>query len=369
MADVQSKNSGLQLTEAIKAMTPIKTLTESLRHPPKPLTRRCRGQRSVMPRIQLRHGLQLAKGVDVADVAVEAADAGVVKELSKTEMPGARLIAAEATSSRLTAPTVVDVVTVLHAALTEDGMVVMTGTATAGQTDQSWGAQTGGSEWDDEKAGEEIAKAEAKEGFDTSVNAPVNADGEKPDGESGQAENVPSTEPAEPEDRSKSYDAYLAEQAEKRMNLGGVLKARKPNEGNKIDKKWASAKPINQDDNEEAYIAGKEAKAGRQRERKEKQTLEIDYRYQEQSRGERGGRGGRGRGEFRGGDRGGRGESRGGDRGGRGDRGRGRGDFRGGDFRGSDFRGGDFRGGRGGGRGRGDNVNISDETAFPSLGA
>lgn len=49
-------------------------------------------------------------------------------------MPGARLIAAEATSSRLTAPTVVDVVTVLHAALTEDGMVVMTGTATAGQS-------------------------------------------------------------------------------------------------------------------------------------------------------------------------------------------------------------------------------------------
>lgn len=39
-----------------------------------------------MPRIQLRHGLQLAKGVDVADVAVEAADAGVVKEVSQAAL-------------------------------------------------------------------------------------------------------------------------------------------------------------------------------------------------------------------------------------------------------------------------------------------
>ena len=176
--------------------------------------------------------------------------------------------------------------------------------------------------------------------MDTSVNAPTNAEGEKLEGEGGQAETVPDTEFAQPENPTKSYDAYLAEQAEKRLNLGGVLEARKANEGSKVDKKWASAKALNKDEEEESYFAGKEAKAPRQRERKEKQTIEIDHRFQEQSRGERGGRGRGGRGEFRG------------DRGGRGGRGRG-----------------DFRGGRGGGRGRDDNVNISDKSAFPSLGA
>ena len=179
---------------------------------------------------------------------------------------------------------------------------------------------------------------------------------------------------------TKTLDAYLAEQAQKRMGLGGTLEARQPNEGSKADKKWANAKAISKEDEEDSYMAGKGPKATtRTRERKEKQTVDIDHRFQEQPRGDRGGRGGSrgGRGEFRG-DRGGRGESRG-DRGGRGesrgDRG-GRGDFRGGD-RGRGGRGrGESRGsdsghgGRGGGgRGRGDNVNIADETAFPSLGA
>ncbi|MCJ1323498.1 hypothetical protein MMC10_000159 [Thelotrema lepadinum] len=224
------------------------------------------------------------------------------------------------------------------------------------QTDQSWGAPTGGSEWDDEKAGEEIAKAEAKEGFDTNVDAPTNAEGEKPEGERGPTEPIPE---AEPEIATKSYEAWLAEQAEKKLNLGGTLQARKPNEGSKVDKKWASAKALNKEEQEEeAYFSGKGGKAPRQRERKEKQTIEIDHRFQESSRGERGGgrgRGGRGGGEFRGGERGGRGG------------GRGRGDFHRGESRGENR--GEYRGGRGGGRGRGDNVNISDETAFPSLGA
>ena len=140
------------------------------------------------------------------------------------------------------------------------------------------------------------------------------------------------------------------------MHLGGTLQARKPNEGSKVDKKWANAKALNKEEQEEeAYFSGKGGKAPRQRERKEKQTIEIAHRFQESTRGERGGgrgRGGRGGGEFRGGERGGRG-------------GRGRGD---GSYRG-ESRGGEYRGGRGGGRGRGDNVNISDETAFPSLGA
>lgn len=173
---------------------------------------------------------------------------------------------------------------------------------------------------------------------------------------------APAAQPApevEPEDNSKSYGEYLAEQAEKKLKLGGgIPEARKPNEGSKQDKKWAEAKPLTKEDEEEAYIAGKGEKAKRERQRKEKTRLDVDMRYVEPSSGGRGGgdrgRGGRGRGE-------GRGDFRGGDRGrgnrGRGDGYRGRGD--------GDFRGG-FRGGRGG-RG-GDAVNVADTSAFPSLG-
>jgi plasminogen activator inhibitor 1 RNA-binding protein len=225
----------------------------------------------------------------------------------------------------------------------------------AKQADQSWGAPTGGSEWDDEKAGEAIAKAEEKsEGFDTVVEPPVDADGNKL---TTTEEAVPLaaliTEP-EPEDNSKSYADYLAEQAEKKLQLGsGVLEARKPNEGSKQDKKWAQAKPLKKDDEEDAYIAGKGEKAKRERQKKEKNVVDVDLRYVEPQRGgdDRGrGRGGRGRGE-------GRGEYRGGDRGrggrGRGDGYRGRGD-------------GGHRGGRGGREGHA--VNPSDTNAFPSLG-
>ena len=210
------------------------------------------------------------------------------------------------------------------------------------QADQSWGAPTGGSEWDDEKAGEAIAKDEAKEGFDTNVDPPVDADGNRPEGETAAPAAQPEVEP-EPEDHSKSYAEYLAEQAEKKLSFGGIKEARKPNEGSKPDKKWAQAKPLSKGDEEDEYISGKGGKASRQRERKEKSTLEIDHRFVEPNRGERGGRG-RGRGDFRGGDRGGRGRGRGGD-------------FRGGR--------GEGRGGRGG---RGDAVNVSDPSAFPSLG-
>ena len=184
-----------------------------------------------------------------------------------------------------------------------------------------------------------MAKTEAKEGFDTNVNPPTDADGNRPEGEptAPQQEAEP-----EPEDNSKSYDDYLAEQAEKKLNLGSNLQARKPNEGSKVDKRWAQAKALSKDDAEEEYISAKAGKNARQRERKTKETVDIDHRFVEPGRGERGGRG-RGRGEFRGGDRGGRGRGHGGD----------------------------FRGGRGearGGRGR-DTVNLADPSAFPTLGA
>lgn len=132
------------------------------------------------------------------------------------------------------------------------------------------------------------------------------------------------------------------------------MEARKPNEGQKQDKKWAQAKELKKENDEPAYFAGAEAKAKREKQRKEKNVIDIDPRFAEpQQRGGReGGRGGRGRGE-------GRGDYRGGDRG-RG--GRGRGD-RGDGFRGDRRGRGGFRGGRGD-----SSVNVSDTNAFPSLG-
>lgn len=183
----------------------------------------------------------------------------------------------------------------------------------------------------------------------------------------------------EQEDNHKSYNDFIAEREAKRMadlNLG-PKEARAPNEGQKENKKWKNAKPLEKEE-EAAFFEGKEAKAKRERERKTKERLEINYEFQETERGgrggARGGRGGRGgeRGEFRG--RGGRARGDGfrGDREGgfRGDR---EGGFRGGRGRGGDR--GDFRGrGRGGGaRGRGGADGgpaiALDDSAFPSLGS
>jgi plasminogen activator inhibitor 1 RNA-binding protein len=217
------------------------------------------------------------------------------------------------------------------------------------QASHGWGANEGSAELDDEQAGEAIAKADQKEALTGDGDAaPTDAAGVEPAAD------------AEPEDNSISYADYLAQQAEKKLALGtGVPEARKPNEGSKQDKKWANAKPISKDE-EEDFVAGSGGKAKRERERKQKQLLEIDQRFVEAP--ERGGRGG-----FRG--RGGRGD--GGPRGGRGE--------------------GGFRGARGdgtrGGRGRGDgphrgaprgpprataggaSINTNDPSAFPSLGS
>ena len=193
----------------------------------------------------------------------------------------------------------------------------------------------------------------------------MDADGKHPDTEAPVAADEtpaaaaqPAAEP-EPEDNSKSYAEYLAEQAEKKLQLGvGVLEARKPNEGSKQDKKWAQAKPLSKDEEDEAYIAGKGEKARRERQRKEKNRVDVDMSFKEAPQrggGEVRGRGGRGRGE-------GRGDFRGGERG-RGGRGRGDG------YRGrsdGESRGG-YRGGRGG-RENTNSVNVADESAFPSLG-
>lgn len=185
--------------------------------------------------------------------------------------------------------------------------------STAKQTAQGWGSNEGNAELKDEQAGEAIAQGER---------ADADAEG---------------AEPAEPEDKSVSYADYLAQQAEKKLALGGSLQVREANEGSKLDKKWAGAKAL--DNDEEEFMPGTYGKKQRERERKVKQTIDFDPRFVEPERG----------------------ASRGGARGGRGGRGGERGGQRGGDRGG---RGGSFRGGRGAAA----NINTKDESAFPSLG-
>ena len=208
------------------------------------------------------------------------------------------------------------------------------------QAAHGWGATEGNAELADETAGEALAQADQKEALT----------GDAP------ADDAPAAEP-EPEDNSKSYEEYLAELAEKKLALGaGIPEARKPNEG-KQDKKWANAKPISKED-EEDFVAGSGGKTKRVRERAKKEVVEIDQRFVEAP--DRGGRGG-------GGFRGGRGRGDGPSRGGRGD-----GNFRGrGDRGGRGGRGdGNFRGSRGGPRGGSGSasINTDDQSAFPALG-
>ncbi|KAJ5625800.1 hypothetical protein N7510_002109 [Penicillium lagena] len=226
----------------------------------------------------------------------------------------------------------------------------------SGQTDthkkveQGWGADNGEKAWTDERIGENIAKED---------------------------ENEPQT-PADEEakelaDKSMSYTDYLAEQAQKDSLAAKPVRA--ANEGTKTDSKWAAAKELKRTEEEDAYIQGSSEKAKREKQRKEKNFLDVDMRFVEQpSSGPRGG----GRGGARGGDRGDR-APRGdrGDRAPRGDRGgRGgapRGD-RGAPRGGAAPRGGDR--GRGGPRGgaaprggaRGPAGPTVDEKNFPSLG-
>ena len=220
------------------------------------------------------------------------------------------------------------------------------------QAGHGWGANEGGAELADEQAAEVIASADQKDALTGDGEAaPVDATAPEPE--------------TEPEDHSSSYSDYLAQQAEKKLALGGgIPEPRKPNEGTKQDKKWANAKPIPKDEEEEDFIAGTGGKSKRERERKQKQLVEIDQRFVETP--DRGGRGG-----FRGG------------RGGRGGPG---GQHRGGEFRGPRGEGRGGRGEHGERRPRGDGpprshpprdhankaaapINPGDTSAFPSLGS
>lgn len=210
----------------------------------------------------------------------------------------------------------------------------------AKQAAQGWGGETGTAELNDEAAGEAIAGAEVKAALKEDGDAaPVNADGR--------------TLEEQEADNSISYADYLVQKAE-RLSLQAAA-TRKANEGTKEDKKWAQASELKKTEEEE-FIAGSSGKKTRTRERKQKEVLDIDQRFVEQpSRdGARGGRGGRGDGPRRGGERGAF-------RGARGDgAGRGRGGPRGGAPRGGAAR---------GGAPRTAPVALDDTKAFPSLGA
>ncbi|KAK5004416.1 hypothetical protein LTR28_008944 [Elasticomyces elasticus] len=146
----------------------------------------------------------------------------------------------------------------------------------AKQAAHGWGAETGPSEWEDEKAGEAMAKEEEKDRTDIIPDAPVDAEGHHPGDEAAAAA-------AEPEDNTKSYEQYLAELMEKKAALGGgTLEARKANEGS--TKKFPEGKAVTRVE-EENFIAGSGGKAKRERERKQKNTLDIDQTWVESEGG------------------------------------------------------------------------------------
>lgn len=196
------------------------------------------------------------------------------------------------------------------------------------QVNQGWGANRG--EWDDERAGDDLAQQDAAGANAQDPNAvPASENPAAAEGET-------ALETAEPEleEVVKTYDEYLAELAQRQADLGPPVEARRPNEGGS-DKKWSTAKELSRKEEEGDYFVGESKDKSRNRERKTKNVLDIEPHFIEPREA---GRGGRGRGG-----RGGRGR---GDRGSRSDRG-------------DQYR----------NRSTGDAVNIADPSAFPSLGA
>ncbi|KAM5366714.1 hypothetical protein ACJZ2D_010390 [Fusarium nematophilum] len=125
------------------------------------------------------------------------------------------------------------------------------------QAAQSWGATEGSAELKDEQAGDAIAQSEQKDAL---------------------AEDAAGEEAKDEEaEKQVSYTDYIAQQAEKKAALDAGLKVREANEGSKLDKKWANAKPL--ENEEEDYFAGTGGKSKRERERKVKQTIDFDPRF------------------------------------------------------------------------------------------
>lgn len=226
-----------------------------------------------------------------------------------------------------------------------------------------WGAEEGKQELQAETEGWGDAKAaispKVPEGADEGWGAGVTEEGSpavngKADWGAGEAGTPDSNEkPVEEEDKTKTFEEYLAEKAAAISPLIGKKEARKPNEG-ADESQWKGAvQLVKGAEQEEVFFqVNKEKKASNassNKKNKEKTYIEVEplgYRPP-RTGGERGGRGGgrggRDNGEPREFGRGGRGGGRGG---------RGRGGF----------------GGNGGGNGgRAKEFNAEDANAFPSL--
>ncbi|KAE8215677.1 hypothetical protein CF327_g1077 [Tilletia walkeri] len=229
---------------------------------------------------------------------------------------------------------------------------------------QGWGGDDAKRELDNEDKAVADANADKNgEGPIANGDAAPAADGEAGADAAATKEAASAPVPTIPEeevDNTKTLDEFLAEQTAKRATLGGSKEARAAQ-----DDQWKDfGTPLVKNTEGEAYYvkqakdeaAASAAAAKTAKARNQKQFLEIDQTYSTPAGGaDRGGRGGRGRGEGRGGYRGGRGGGEGGARGG---------GARGGE--GSRGRGGAGRGGASRG-GANAGVNLSDQSAFPSL--
>lgn len=231
---------------------------------------------------------------------------------------------------------------------------------------QGWGAET--SELNAEISGEADAQAAAVEAAADGWGAPA-ADASAWDAPASEAapaaagEATPEAgkegkeggrrrrdEEEEEEDNTLTYEEYLAKQKADASSAVPKL------EGTRTvgETEWKDAVQLLREESEDVYFAGKAKAAPKAKPKKEEKVyIQIDAPPPQRGGGDRG-RGARG---GRGGDRGGRG--RGGDRGGRG---------RGGDRapRGGDSWGNSNSNG-GGRRGTTANVDVDDQSAFPSL--
>ncbi|CAO1624406.1 unnamed protein product [Sympodiomycopsis kandeliae] len=185
---------------------------------------------------------------------------------------------------------------------------------------QGWGGDDGKRELKAEQDGVEDAAAEKPT---------VEANGE------GAATPAAAETPAEEVDNTQTLDEYLASLAAKKANLGGKTVAPRTLESDDQWNNFGSKVVKSQGGGDEYYASTKTNAQRQQKERKERQTLEIEQTFNTPPVASRGGRG----------------------RGGPREGGRGRGEGRG-------------RGGARGGRGRGGagaNVNLDDKRAFPTL--
>lgn len=181
------------------------------------------------------------------------------------------------------------------------------------------------------------AEVEGEKDAQGEETAPATPAAEGADAIAAEGEKVDET-PEEPEEVQKSYDQFLAEKAEQAFAFG-------KKEARQVTGETLEGKAFVREGVDE-FFAGKEKTAPtKTKAKKEKVYIEVDGQFatpagrpartDRETRGERGGRGGRGRGEGRG---------RGGNRG-------------------------QARSGFGGARSNGPSANISDEKAFPALGA